>query len=358
MAREVTQRTLTIDELKRINNNQDYSLDFIRRLEHVLLKLPLPGQARPGDYTPEGEKGEFSEALIEAIKNYQGETELVEDGVLGKNTLSSLRKKYPEYLSEPLRIISGNHKDGRTIIPKDTSKKDRYRFYKELALNRFGIWRSGINEANIVGVRSMLGGIQVPNTPDEFNDTIALLWFDENKKEFVEEFVGSVDPGKIANANWMCKDGLAHIKDGTYFYFIGRHHSRYPTANNRIQKANSENEEGYFVDVDSYMREGSMDYNYEALNSHRPVRVYRDIEVAYDYLNVPELDKREFIASGVDIHFAAEGGKVGDWSQGCQVISGGPNYVKFIGILKELENKYRIPYTVVDASKVEESKPA
>ena len=52
---------------------------------------------------------------------------------------------------------------------------------------------------HLLGITGWVGRQHVPNTKDEYNDTIIALWRDSQGQKIVKEYVASTSPGKYKN---------------------------------------------------------------------------------------------------------------------------------------------------------------
>jgi hypothetical protein len=316
------------------NNDKRYSVDTIRRLE-ALFGL---------GNSPEGEGGKFSGELVQALTSYQHSKGLEADGKLGTETFESLRQGFPWMFDDKL---SGSGSADRQIIPNEATEADRYSYYEQVVKDNFGVWRSQPGEINIIGIRGMQDGTQVQNVVGQSNDTIAVAWVDSEGVRHIRDFAGSVDPGRNIK-HLMNPKGLAHLKDGSYVYTLGWH-----PWNHEPEKLKSLKEQwkriGSNVPATRYNNERGY-YEYEALVQKSPVTVYRDKNLN-GYIGSNEMQEdRSSSDFGIHIHYSETGNP---WSQGCQVIAGARPYLEFMQVVKQATNGKSIPYTLIDASKLD-----
>ena len=320
------------------NEKQGYSVDFIRRLESVLLGYDVNS---PESFSKESEEGRFTEQLTEAVKEFQGENGLVADGMLGKITLKSLRERYPDILDERL---TGEYLDqeGRTIVKGDSDEKERYEFYRNIVLGRFGVWRGDNEMINVIGIRGMKDNKQIKNVFDKHNDTISIAYRDGEGRYFVKEFLGSVDPGDYGTRiGHRSPRGLAHIKDGSYVYYLGTHPCSDIVRGEIVKTAKSNSEKSQYVINHPNNR-------YDALQPKIKVTLYRDKD--FDgKITEDEMEEEDRGKFGINIHYSSH---TKPYSSGCQVISGMGQYFEFINTVKGSKNKRDVPYTTVHASKI------
>jgi WXG100 family type VII secretion target len=336
-------RPLSDKEIKAAQNynekNEKYSVDFVRRLERT---LGLP-------YSPESENGQFSKALIDRIARYQDSKGLKDvDGKVGQETLDKLKEDYPDVFVDRL---TGPGKVGRQIISTDATEAELYDFYKGVVESNHGVWRSEAGQVNIVGVRGMQAGEQVPNDFKQSNDTMAVIWTDSEGKKHVMQRLGSVDPGRVRKPK---ATGVAHIKDGSYVYALDYHGKRKGYADSPSGVGTRKDFDDLYDDLPEgdrhvgFTQKGS----YTALRQVTPVTVYRDKDPKghrqHGYIEPGEMvEDRGMFA--INIHYTREGNP---WSAGCQVIAGAKEYNDFIGAIKKGTNTKDLPYTVIDASKL------
>lgn len=316
------------------NDIQGYSVDFIRRLESIMLGYE---KSSPESFSKESEEGRFSSRLTLALEGYQRENGLVVDGKLGSNTFRYLKDRYPDIFNEPL---TGEFKEreGRTIIRSDSSGEERYEFYRNIVQERFGVWRGDKEMVNIVGIRGMKSDRQARNIFKQHNDTIAVTYRDRGGEYFVKEFLGSTDPGQCSQRS---PRGLAHIKDGSYIYYLGSHPGSRVVRQVIRDYADRHPEKSKYVLIHANNR-------YDALQPKIKVTLYRDKNFS-GYITQSEMVEEDRGKYGINIHYSASSKP---YSAGCQVISGMNNYFEFMNTIKCSNNKDNIPYTVVHASKV------
>ena len=325
-----------MNDAQKYNDKQGYSVDFVRRLESLF------GLSD----SKESEFGKFSKDLVLVLAIYQQAEGLEQDGWLGDETLKSLRESYSWMLKDQLK---GPGKEGREIIRHDAPQSERYDYYERLVKERFGVFREAAGEINIIGIRGMQYGKQVSNVVGQFNDTIAIVWCDEDGSRHVREFTASVDPGNVSKP--MNPDGIAHIKDGSYVYKLGFHTHRGRRTDPKPLRDYVKNHPPLLEDEDKPVTFLSK-RTYTALKQASAVTLYRDTDrighTQHGYIEAEELEKEFRGLKGIDMHFS---GRHHPWSQGCQVIPDPSEYVEFIRLIKQGTNTKAIPYTVVDASK-------
>lgn len=334
----------TIKTAQKFNKNEEHSIDFVRRLEKT---FGLP-------YSEEGQNGQYSKELIAKIAGYQEARGLDVDGKVGEDTLAAIKKDYPETFDAPLKGPAEGQ-IGREILPPNATEAEKYDFYKKVVKSNYGVFREDEGEVNIVSIRGMKNGKQNANKVGESNDTIAVVWT-EGGKMHVKEFHGSVDPGIIEPGKKQINPrGVAHVKDGSYQYYLGRHiqkEKRFNKIKNIFNKI-PDNERSIEFTVEDGKR------GYTALRQKTPITVYRDTDKYDKDLGRNEqkqhgyIEKDEMVEDrgihNINMHYS---GKGDPWSQGCQVVAGRKEYNDFIGTVKNGSNTDEIPYTVVDASKL------
>lgn len=169
---------------------------------------------------------------------------------------------------------------------------------------------------HLLGITGWVGRQHVPNTKDEYNDTIIALWRDSQGQKVVKEYIASTSPGKYKN--YYNVKGDAHLVPGRYAYKRGKHKG------------------------------------YDALVQAESFTVWRDIDK-------DGLRKEDSLVEsgyfGINIHAAGTGTKVGNWSAGCQVIWGGREQGSpFESFMQDvhslLGSDETVYYTLVDSSLV------
>jgi len=329
-----------MSEAQKHNDKQGYSVDFVRRIESLF----------GFSHSKESESGKFSKDLVRVLAIYQLKEGLEADGELGDETLKKLRSD--SWIWEDQ--FKGPGEVGREIISRDATPSERYEYYERLVKKRFGVFREGADEINIIGIRGMQYGKQVSNVVGQSNDTIAIVWRDEDGNRHVREFTGSVDPGIVKTP--MNPEGVAHIKDGSYVYKLGRHtHGKDFKELRELRDYASALAQGpplpgNVLPEDIVIFKG--DKTYDALRQASAVTVYRDTDrigqKGHGYIEANEMKEHRGLFK-INMHFS---GPSNPRSQGCQVIPGAREYVEFIRIIKQGTNTKAIPYTVVDASKL------
>ncbi len=205
-----------------------------------------------------------------------------------------------------------------TTRPRDDSGLSRsgaseatlYGRYKAV-IERIGRFDSRRRAINLLGIRGYRDGRPVSNSPDRYNDTIAVIWRDAAGRKRVREFLASVDPGQYWTDNPMRSAGCAHLVDGQYRYKTGLHKGR------------------------------------PGLVQAGPVTIWRDGDRDHEQGAGETVETGYF---GINIHDAGTGSRVGKWSAGCQVVHGGRTGTAWQELL-ELADDHptdTIYYTLVD----------
>jgi soluble lytic murein transglycosylase-like protein len=334
-----------IQNTQNFNDSQGFSVDFVRWLESLF------GLA----YSKQSESGKFSEDLTRALELWQNSCGLKVDGKVAwkGDTFQSLGTLRFEPLEGKYK-----GKEGREILPARASVDEKYDFFKRLIISNYGVFKESPGTVNVVGIRGLSDGKQVSNVlrgsglvDTIHNDTLFLVGQDEKGNKFVKEYPSSVDPGGQNR-----EKPTAHLRDGTYLYKMGLHPGRHhPELIKKLSsyaaqlKTSSDPEEkkmGNSIEVHDDLR-------YTALRGVSKQTVLRDFN-KNKKLEPYEEHLGDF---GINIHLSdIIQGK--PWSIGCQVISGKTasdtikNYVDFIGKINQSSNRNEIPYTLIDASKV------
>ncbi|MCB9889373.1 MAG: caspase family protein, partial [Planctomycetes bacterium] len=176
---------------------------------------------------------------------------------------------------------------------------------------RFGEFDARPGALNLLGIRGYLDGQPVANRPDEYNDTIAALWYSADGRPQVRQFRASVDPGQYYTDNPMRPEGTAHLVEGHYRYKRGLHKGR------------------------------------PALVQAAPVTVWRDRD------RDDQQDAGEVVETGwfgINIHDGGTGTQVGKWSSGCQVVHGGRSGADWRRLMElvDANTAETVGYTLVD----------
>lgn len=195
------------------------------------------------------------------------------------------------------------------LVPSHTSPYDDFRRVIE-SVGRFDVDPLHLN---LLGIRGWVRGEHATNRPDEYNDSILVLWLGTDGTKHVDAFRATVDPGRFAER--LNPLGDAHLLEGQYLFRRGLHKG------------------------------------YPALVQAEPVRVWRDADK--DGVRDPDEAKAYSGWFGVNIHAGGEGERVGSWSAGCQVIWGGRGtnspWSKFMSLV-DVSPQETFRYTLVDGS--------
>jgi hypothetical protein len=167
-------------------------------------------------------------------------------------------------------------------------------------------------ELNLIGVR------KDSTTPNKFDDTFYVVWFDDQEKIKGWKTDATTDPGTYWLNNPMRPQGTAILKAGQYpeAYSIGLHRGQY-----------------------------------KALTQSRPVTVVRD----YDRDAVLDFDNgtEQRGLFGINIHRATANGKsldVDKYSAGCQVIADAQDFEELMKLAEKHRERYgnAFTYTLID----------
>lgn len=241
------------------------------------LVFELQSDLRELGYLLAAPDGVFGEGTERAVRQFQTDHELEVDGFVGKDTKAALREasRKSEKRDEGL-----THDYLRQQLMSLEYKFDEQPLHM-----------------NIIGIRGFWHGEAVANTFNEYNDTIFVLWKDDDgNKRHVDAFDASCDPGKLTRP---LEKGVAHLIEGQYLFAQGRHRGKY-----------------------------------RALRQARPVRVKRYFDDDPERLT-PYIDEGFF---GINIHCGGISDEVNNWSAGCQIIKGGkkgPQWKRFDQLIYE-----------------------
>lgn len=160
----------------------------------------------------------------------------------------------------------------------------------------------------IIGIRH--DGKRKEFRDDAANDTVALVYFDEQGNKKVSEYVGTTEPGLTPGQN---KLGLFKLSPGFYYFKLGKHHQKNPCLVQDCAVLGERAKPG--VDWD-------------------------------------ETDKTTWQITDGSLHIHAgirNLNHVGNWSEGCTVIAGdwvGKPWNEFFGVARKATN-FPIPYVLV-----------
>jgi peptidoglycan hydrolase-like protein with peptidoglycan-binding domain len=206
--------------------------------------------------------------------------------------------------------------------PKPRGEAAKAAWYEALVKKAGGKWRSGVNEMNIVGLRGQdVDGKRNGNAFNQWNDTMAYVWKGRDGKMHVREFRATTDPGlKSGTGQDANRDGsldLAHLRPGSYPYYLGTHRGLYGAGN-----------PGYNLPV-------YRDTNHDGHISSAEKAASK---------------RRDDRGSGINIHWG-DGYVVGGFSAGCQVVKGSYDYFRsHVTPLLQL-NRGQMYYTLIDRSR-------
>jgi hypothetical protein len=205
------------------------------------------------------------------------------------------KKRLKEFVSNIDWSSSGHSEPVNTGA---LSEEECYQTYRAV-IEDVGEFDTSDNHMNILGVRGFQGGDMVENVPNEYNDSIIVLWRDSDGSH-CREYKASVDPGKnYTETSFFPEKGCAHLIDGQYLYKIGLHKGEY-----------------------------------EALVQAGDVLIWRDYDKDYEY-NDEELVEEGYF--GINIHAGGLSDAVDAFSAGCQVIHGGREgkaWMEFVELAK------------------------
>lgn len=194
--------------------------------------------------------------------------------------------------------------DGAAML----TEAQAYALYRDLAELTTGVaFDDSPNVRKVVGLRGAYPGTFAHhgNEPDRFNDTLVLLWIDENGVEHVREFPGHTDTG-AHDFGYHASSSLRANR--RYTHYNGWHRSTY----NALHMG----EAGYLVRDDNN-KNGFWDSDRNG------------------WLPPVGADDHERTGDGHNIHMGSVSAPLGSavvsvWSAGCQVIPGMANWTEFI----------------------------
>jgi len=213
---------------------------------------------------------------------------------------------------------------------KNFSEEDKYNLFKK-TIESVGVFHSQKGKINILGIRGLNNGEFVEENKNTlFDDTIAIIYIDNQNKKRVTEFNASCEPGRY----WVKKSsegkGAALLAKGQHKYKLGYH------------KKSSK-----FIELsDDNFRKGM----YRALQPSTKVKIWRVKDADSDgYIDKNELKKGDDNDT-INIHYGGEknygketdtasinrdGVETNSWSHGCQIIVGKDNYRNFIQLIEK-----------------------
>ncbi len=210
--------------------------------------------------------------------------------------------------------------DGAHMLTED----EAFDHYREIAEKTTGLTMdTSMNVRSVVGLRGAYVGTVGwhGNSPDRFNDTLALLWIDGEGTKHVREFPAGLDTGAYDYSS------MSSLRPNMrYHHYNGWHQSTY----NALHMGDT----GYQV-MDDANSNGHWDSD---RNGWFPPTGSLDFDR---------------IGGGHNIHLASVNAplgtaKVGAWSAGCQVIPGYANWDEFITMVWTNEGD-NVDYFLADA---------
>ncbi len=214
---------------------------------------------------------------------------------------------------------------------RELTESEAFDLYRQVVERSLGVtMNTTANFRNVVGLRGAYPGrlIWHRNSPDLFNDTIALLWIDGSGVKHVREFPVSTDTG---DNTYTSTSSL--LPNRLYRYTNGWH---------RDYNALAMNEVGYnweYNTADDANANGHWDNDRNG---------WLDSGATLDYVRV---------GSAHNIHMGSVdaplgGARVAGWSAGCQVIPGMANWTAFINNAWTASGA-RVDYWLIDARDID-----
>lgn len=251
--------------------------------------------------------------LLQADLRKMGYLMAAPDGVFGEGTERAVRQFQNDHGLEPDGKVGKNTKAALKNAGEKNEKRDEglnYDYLKKEIVSLDYTFDDHPLYMNLIGVRGFWHGEAVANTFNIYNDTIFLLWKDQDSLKHVENFEASCDPGRLSQPT---KKGVAHLIEGQYFFSQGLHRGKY-----------------------------------RALRQASPVRVKRYFDNDPERLT-PYMDEGFF---GINIHCGGINNEVNNWSAGCQIIKGGQKgdaWKRFDHLIYEVAppEQIRFRYTLI-----------
>ncbi|MBN1962326.1 MAG: hypothetical protein JW841_15435 [Deltaproteobacteria bacterium] len=229
----------------------------------------------------------------------------------------------------------------RTIDISQLSQDEQYDYFQNLVNDRGGTFRMGEGEVNIIGVRGMQNGVTVPNTGNQYNDTIYVVVM-QNGEKHVYPFTGSVEPGVWNEQN---HGSYGYTMREPEYYASGRYKVNEdgtvavnPASENQGILALSDGyyQNAFSLDTTDTTRGDNSGY---ILAQTKPLVVNVDKWGVNGDTNGTidsgERDER-YAPSWWDIwfHQSGDGAQVGHSSAGCQVIQGTEEFNQFMQLVR------------------------
>ncbi len=362
------------------NNEQQFRLDWVRKLQNILL-----GKIQSTN-------GDFDYEMVLALQEFQKRNDLKAHGIVDAPTRARLEKQFPSLLT----TILGPHLDKRCLLESDIDQEMRYQHYQGFIEQQKGVFLEGPCEINLLGIRGIeydaAGAIWQSNSARDYyearqkntiddhlcahqlDDLIVSVWRDEYGKAHVKEWRASVDPSEPYTST--DRPGTAHLRDGQYLYASGFHTTR---GQNHIQaikqlqcdldarlfRALSYGDQATQTKImDLYrlmeIRLEGKEARYMALRPTRKQEVWRNNQVNDLFIDFEEealsnqriyLGDPDYFALDFGINIHTSRANQGD-SMACQNIPC-DQYLDFMSLLLAMRNSDKVPYTLIDASKIE-----
>lgn len=362
------------------NNEQQFRLDWVRKLQQILI-----GKVQ-------SLRGDFDMETVIAVQEFQKRNQLKAQGIVDAPTRALLERKFPSLLT----TILGPNLEKRRLLEADIDQEMRYEHYRGFIEQNRGIFLEGPCEVNLLGIRGIeydeAGAIWQSSSAQDYyearqkneiddhlwanqlDDLIVSVWRDEYGKAQVREWRASVDPSEPYTAH--DRPGTAHLRDGQYLYATGFHATHSPNhiqaikqlqcdLDARLCRALAHSDQVVQTKIlDLYrlmeIRLEGQEARYMALRPIRKQEVWRNNQVNDLFIDLQEeAISNQRIYQGDPDYFALDFGinihtsrsDQGD-SMACQNIPC-DQYLDFMSMVLTMRNAQYVPYTLLDASKLE-----
>lgn len=261
--------------------------------------------------------GIFGPGTEQRVKEFQREQRLVVDGIVGRNTWTPLLREPQTRIPSPAGATAKTTDRQRATSQNKASNGGgplASRVLNALRRKNYAAFDDGDPfHLNIIGVRAASGRF------DHFDDTLYLIYRDENGEQRVEEYPITTDPGSYyTQTRLLNEDGVAILMPGQYrdTYLLGKHRSQY----------------------DALVQRGGT------------VRVWRDNSRTNELNRGGRVFEGWF---GINIHRARATGttaRIGSHSAGCQVFKDANQFAVLMDLVKKSTGvrHNRFTYTLLE----------
>ena len=203
-------------------NLRGHAINMLVQIRNFLIKNGWlsPSAADKGERVNQEPTSIVNADFVQAVAAYQAfKKQANPDGKLGARTFQLFQEQGLGY-----SLQGGAHAPNRTVIPKDAPDDQVYDYFRGVILSQGGIFMERPGHVNVVGIRggqlSRAGGIRhVPNTFNQWNDTLVVLSVDAQGNKSVDRYEGTTDPG-------VARNGVATFPEGTHTMELGYHAPR------------------------------------------------------------------------------------------------------------------------------------